>query len=106
MHHAELFRYLAQVRRSALEALRGCSRNYFQIGNLGQTSENLVLHSFGEISVVRVASKTVERQNSDAFFRDRRTGMGWLDRGVFLARKFAVQLIGALLVDCALNGMS
>ena len=58
-----------------------------------------------KVGVVGIPAQIVERQDGDAFFRDRRTGRRWLDRGLFLTRKFALQLIGDLLGDCALNGL-
>ena len=64
--------------------------------------EDLVLDTFSKVGVRFVFTKVFKWQDGNAFLRDRRTGRSWLDRGVFLTRKFALQLIRDLLVATAL----
>ena len=69
MHDSELFRDLRQVVGRALEALRRGARDDFQVGYLGETCQDFLLHAFGEISVVGVATEIIERQHRDRFCR-------------------------------------
>ena len=47
-----------------------CAADDFQIGNLGEISENFVLHAFGKICVFFVPAEIFKRQHGDAF-------LGW-----------------------------
>ena len=70
LSHAELLRDLRKIIRRAFEVLRRCARDHFQIGDLGQPRENLILHAFAEVSVVGIAAEIVEWQNRDRFVRN------------------------------------
>ncbi len=52
----ELLSDVAQVRWRALKTLRGCTRDDFQVSDFGQPCENFILHAFGEIGIVRIAT--------------------------------------------------
>ena len=62
---AELLRNLREIIRRTFEMLSGCARNHFQIGDLGQPCENLILHPFGKKRVGFVFAQILERQHSD-----------------------------------------
>ena len=53
---AELLRDLSQIGRRALESLRRCARNHFQLGDLCQPRQNFVLNAFAEVRVLRIAA--------------------------------------------------
>src|SRR6266404_2078362 len=75
MSDAKLFRDLGKIVRRALEMLRRRARNHFEIGDLGQTREDFILHAFTKVSVVRIATEIVERQHRNRFIRSpSRTG--------------------------------
>lgn len=71
VHHTELLRDLRQIIGRALETLRRGTRDHFQIGHFGQAREDFILHAFGEIGVLRVATEIIEWQHRDRFLRDR-----------------------------------
>ncbi len=62
---AQLLGDLKQVIRRAFETLRGGARNYFQISNLRQPREDLLLNAIGKVSVVRIAAQVFEWKNRD-----------------------------------------
>ena len=64
---AKLLRDVRQILRRALELLRRGPRNDFQVRYLRQPRQDLVLHAFGEKSVVGIAAEIVEWQNRDRF---------------------------------------
>ena len=51
MHHAKLLRDFTQIGRRALEPLRRCARDDFQIRHLCQPGQNFILHAFGEVGI-------------------------------------------------------
>ena len=59
-------RDLAQIFRRALEMLRRCARNDFQVRHLGQAREDFVLDAFAKIGVRLVVAQVVEWQDGDA----------------------------------------
>ena len=69
VHHSKLLRNLGKVIRRALEVLRRSARNHFQVGNFRQAGENFILHSFAEVSVVRITTEIVERQDGNRLCR-------------------------------------
>ena len=66
---AELLCDLRKIFRRALEMLRRGARNHFEIGDLGQPGEDFILHAFGEISIIGIATEIVEGQDRDRFRR-------------------------------------
>src|ERR1051326_8645283 len=71
---AKLLGDLRKIRGPALKLLRGCARNYFEIGELRQARQNFILDAFSKVGVRLVVAKIFKWQNCNAFFRDRRTG--------------------------------
>jgi hypothetical protein len=69
MGHTQLLSNLAQIARDpALVLHHGTAADYFQVGNLGQISQDFVLHSVGEILVLLFVAQIFKGQHSDAFF--------------------------------------
>ena len=71
MRHAELLADLAQIaRRAALVLHHGGAADHFQVGDLRQVGQDLVLHAIGEEGVRFFFAQIFERKHRDAFFRD------------------------------------
>ena len=72
MRDPELLRDLAQVARdSSLVLHHRSAADHFQVGDLGEVSQNFVLHAVGKKGVRLFFAEIFERQNGDAFFRKR-----------------------------------
>ena len=56
VRYAKLLRDLSEIARFALIALRGSARNYFQVCDLSQPRQDLLLDPFGEIGVIWIAT--------------------------------------------------
>ena len=68
MGHAELLADLAQIaRRAAFVLHHARAADHFQIGNLGQMGQDLVLDALGEEGVLFFAAQIFERQHRDRF---------------------------------------
>src|SRR6476659_10626038 len=66
--NSELSRDLRQIFGCALIMLCRSARDNFQVGNLGQAGEDLVLNAVGKVSVVRVSASIFKRKHGNAFF--------------------------------------
>src|SRR4051812_8545121 len=73
MGDSELFRDLADVAGLASKLLCRSARNNLEIGDFGESRQDLILHAFGEVSVIRIAAKIVEGKHRDAFLRNGRS---------------------------------
>ncbi len=70
MRHAQLLPDLAQVaRRVALVIHHRGAADHFQVGEFGQSGQDLILHAVGEEGVVFIAAEIVEGQHGDALLR-------------------------------------
>ena len=56
VRYAELLRDLRQIFRRTFEILRRRARDHFEIGDLGQSREDFILHAFAKVGVVRIAA--------------------------------------------------
>ena len=72
MRDAELLRDLAQIARALVAKLHDArAADHFQIGDLRQIGEDLVLHAVSEEGVGLVLAQVLKRKNCDAFLRHR-----------------------------------
>ena len=62
---------LTQVLGRALVFLGRRARDDLERGNLGEPGKDFVLDAVGKISIRFIVAKVLERQDGDAFFRDR-----------------------------------
>ena len=70
MRDAELLADLAQIaRRAGLVLHHARAADHFQIGDLREVGQNLVLHPIGEKDVLFVAAQVFEGKHSDDFSR-------------------------------------
>jgi hypothetical protein len=58
--YTKLLRDIGEIARFALIALRGRAGNHFEIGDLGQPVEDLLLYPIGEICVLRISTEIFE----------------------------------------------
>ena len=58
---------LAQILRLAAERHDRCARNYFQVADLRQVRQNIVLNSVGEVSVLLIVAQIFKRKHRDRF---------------------------------------
>ena len=58
---------LGEFARFALIALRGSARDYFQIRDLSQPRQDLLLDTLSEVGVVSVGAEIFKWQHGDAF---------------------------------------
>src|SRR3989442_3448904 len=75
MRDAQLLRYLTEVSRRALVMLSRCARDYFELGDLCQASQNLVLNAVSKVSVRFFFASVFERKHRDALFRNNSAGV-------------------------------
>ena len=66
VRYTKLFRDLSEIPGFALVALRGSTRNYFQIGDAGQPRQDLLLHVVSEIGVLRIVAQVFKWKHRDA----------------------------------------
>ena len=67
--HSERLANVPQIPRCRGLVLRHtCSADHFQIGHLGEISENFILDSVGKKRVLLVIAQIFKRKNRDAFF--------------------------------------
>ena len=68
MRDAELLADLAQIaRRAALVLHDARAADHFEIGDLREVGQNLVLHAIGEKGVLFVAAQIFKGKHGDAF---------------------------------------
>src|SRR5881394_4450529 len=72
MCDAEFLTDLAHVALGPAFVLHNAgAADHFQIGHFRQVSQDLALHSIGEIGVLFFLAEIIERKNGDALLRDR-----------------------------------
>src|SRR6202011_1975250 len=69
MCDTQLLGYLTEVSRRTLVMLSRCARNYFQLGDLCETRENLILNAVSKVGVCFFFAPVFEWKHRDAFFR-------------------------------------
>src|SRR5947207_12521101 len=62
-----------KIARLTLILLRGRARDYFEISNLRQTSENFVLYAVGKVGIRFFLAQVFKGKHRDAFLRNRRS---------------------------------
>ena len=62
----KLLRDLWQV-AFVLKTLRGTTRDYFEVRDLGQAGQDFVLDAFDEVSIIGIATEIVEREDRNRF---------------------------------------
>ena len=71
----ELLRDFAQIARdSALVLHHGCAADHFQVGDLGEVSQNFVLHAIGEEGVLLCLRSDFRMAELRCFFQERAAG--------------------------------
>ena len=73
---AKLAGDLGQVFRRALITLSRCARDYFQVGDLREARQNLVLDAFGKVGVRFFFAQIFKGQHRDRFALDFSCGCG------------------------------
>jgi hypothetical protein len=76
MGHTQRVTDLAQVPHARLVLAHRSPADHFQVRDLGQIRQDIVLDAVGEIFVLLAVTQVLEGQNGDAFFRRRRCGSG------------------------------
>ena len=72
IRHAQLLADLTQVLGRALVFLSRSARDDLERGNLREPGQDFVLDTVGKVSIRSIVAEILERQDGDAFFRDRR----------------------------------
>jgi hypothetical protein len=96
MGHAQRIADLAQVPQAGLVLAHRGPADHFQVRDLGQVREDVVLDAVGEIFVFLAVTQVLEWQDGDAFIRRRH---GYRQRGfgdIEAPRLRLVHFIGAL----------
>src|SRR5947207_13325749 len=67
MSDTEFFGNFTQISdKAALVLHYRCAADYFQVGHSGEASQNFILHTIGEVSVLFLVAQILERKNRDA----------------------------------------
>ena len=74
--HAELPCDFSKVLRTACVMRSRSARDHFETADLGQSRQNFVLNTFGEVSVGLIIAEVLEGKHSDTSFWDSRDGSG------------------------------
>ncbi len=71
VRHAQRLTDFAQIARARFVLPHRSAADDFQVGDLGQVREDIILDAVREILVLLIVAQIFERQDRDAFFRDR-----------------------------------